>query len=77
MEAINTSSAPGSTSAAAAGVKNNSNEEFLNQKINFIQNHIEHLLQEITNLPAPWYFFFKNKFKVTFLMFIILKELWC
>lgn len=30
------------------------NEEFLNQKINFIQNHIENLYNEITNLPEPW-----------------------
>lgn len=36
------------------GGKATSNEEFLNQKINFIQDHIEHLFQEITNLPAPW-----------------------
>ncbi|CAF0760532.1 unnamed protein product [Brachionus calyciflorus] len=30
------------------------NEEYLNKKINFIQNHINNLLIEITNLPEPW-----------------------
>jgi hypothetical protein len=29
-------------------------EEYLNKKINFIQNHINNLLVEITNLPEPW-----------------------
>ena len=47
---MNTSSA--STTAATNGTT--TNEEFLNQKINFIQTHIEHLLHEITHLPPPW-----------------------
>ena len=29
-------------------------EEYLNKKISFIQNHINNLLIEITNLPEPW-----------------------
>ena len=29
-------------------------EEYLNKKITFIQNHINNLLVEITNLPEPW-----------------------
>lgn len=29
-------------------------EEYLNRKIAFIQNHINNLLIEITNLPEPW-----------------------
>jgi hypothetical protein len=29
-------------------------EEYLNKKIAFIQNHINNLLIEITNLPEPW-----------------------
>lgn len=29
-------------------------EDYLNKKIAFIQNHINNLLAEITNLPAPW-----------------------
>ncbi len=53
MDGMNTSSA--STTAATNNSKlSTANEDFLNQKINFIQNHIEHLLHEITNLPAPW-----------------------
>lgn len=30
------------------------NEDYLNKKITFIQNHINNLLIEITNLPEPW-----------------------
>ena len=51
MDAIKTSS---TSITGGGGIKNNPNEEFLNLKINFIQSHIEHLLQEITNLPPPW-----------------------
>lgn len=29
-------------------------EDYLNKKIAFIQNHINNLLIEITNLPEPW-----------------------
>lgn len=29
-------------------------EDYLNRKISFIQNHINNLLIEITNLPEPW-----------------------
>lgn len=29
-------------------------EDYLNKKITFIQNHINNLLIEITNLPEPW-----------------------
>ena len=29
-------------------------EDYLNKKIAFIQNHINNLLVEITNLPEPW-----------------------
>ncbi len=53
MDGMNTSSA--SITAATNNSKfSTANEDFLNQKIYFIQNHIEHLWHEITNLPAPW-----------------------
>lgn len=34
--------------------KASTSEEYLNRKIAFIQNHINNLLIEITNLPEPW-----------------------
>lgn len=49
------------SSSNSASLKNSNNlqsgsnnEEYLNKKINFIQNHINNLLIEITNLPEPW-----------------------
>jgi hypothetical protein len=35
-------------------MKSATSEEYLNKKISFIQNHINNLLIEITNLPEPW-----------------------
>ena len=48
------------SATAAASSSNNTatgtatSEDYLNKKIAFIQNHINNLLVEITNLPEPW-----------------------
>lgn len=57
MSATSTNSPkPNSAIKSVKSSSNNapSNEEYLNKKINFIQNHINNLLIEITNLPEPW-----------------------
>ena len=47
---IMTNSATTATTTATA----TTSEDYLNKKITFIQNHINNLLIEITNLPEPW-----------------------
>jgi hypothetical protein len=40
--------------ATASQPAASNNEDYLNKKIAFIQNHINNLLTEITNLTEPW-----------------------
>ena len=47
-------------------------EEYLNKKIAFIQNHINNLLIEITNLPEPWTYAVTEDGRVFFIKYIIL-----
>jgi len=46
--------APTTTATTTAPISSSTSEEYLNRKIAFIQNHINNLLIEITNLPEPW-----------------------
>ncbi len=43
-----------STESNRPPISSATSEEYLNKKIAFIQNHINNLLNEITNLPDPW-----------------------
>jgi hypothetical protein len=45
---------PNSISKVSCTSGTTTSEDYLNKKIAFIQNHINNLLIEITNLPEPW-----------------------
>jgi hypothetical protein len=46
------------------------NEDYLNKKMAFIQNHINNLLIEITNLPEPWTYAVTEDGRVFFIKYI-------
>ncbi len=45
-------------------------EDYLNKKMAFIQNHINNLLIEITNLPEPWTYAVTEDGRVFFIKYV-------
>jgi hypothetical protein len=46
---------------------NKSHDEYINEKIKFIQDHIKSLFYEITNLPSPWSYCVDSNGRVFFI----------